>query len=72
MDSPCPWWRNPFLLITLAIAIPVGWYAWTEHGRHLAAWFPFLVILACPLMHLFHHGHHGMQRHSDNGKRGEP
>lgn len=35
-------------------------YAIVAHGVHLAAALPYLVLLACPLMHLFHgrgHGH---------------
>jgi hypothetical protein len=30
-----------------------------EHRPHLFGWLPYLIILACPLMHLFmHRGHH--------------
>jgi len=39
-----------------------AFYLITEHGAHLLqnlAWLPFLLILACPLIHLFGHGHHG-------------
>ena len=46
------------------------WVIWTlgaaalgyliiEHRPHLFGWLPYLIILACPLVHLFmHHGHH--------------
>ena len=38
----------------LAIAV---FFLWTEHRAHLFAYWPFLFVLACPLMHLFmHHG----------------
>jgi hypothetical protein len=31
----------------------------TEHAAHLYGALPFLFLLACPLMHVFHHhGHH--------------
>jgi hypothetical protein len=34
-------------------------YLVTEHRAHLFGWLPFLLILACPLMHIFmHRGHH--------------
>lgn len=40
-----------------------------EHRAHLFGWLPFLVILACPLMHLFHHGGHGGHgSHGDSGR----
>ncbi len=30
-----------------------------EHFRHVLGVLPYLIILACPLMHLFMHGKHG-------------
>ncbi|AOG23348.1 hypothetical protein C8C93_4893 [Acidovorax sp. 93] len=31
-----------------------------EHWSHVAGYWPYLLLLACPLMHLFHgHGGHG-------------
>lgn len=30
-----------------------------EHRIHLLPYLPWLFLLACPLMHLFHHGGHG-------------
>jgi len=30
-----------------------------EHWGHLAGWWPYLLLLACPLVHLFMHGGHG-------------
>ncbi|MBS2132107.1 DUF2933 domain-containing protein (plasmid) [Burkholderia thailandensis] len=49
---------NIVLIAFIAIG---GFYLVTEHRAHLWGWLPFLLILACPLMHLFmHHGHeHG-------------
>ncbi|MDO8350163.1 MAG: DUF2933 domain-containing protein [Gallionella sp.] len=39
----------------LAIA---AFFLFTEHRAHLLGALPFLLLLACPLMHLFmHHGH---------------
>ena len=31
----------------------------TEHRAHLFGLLPFLLLLACPLLHLFMHGGHG-------------
>lgn len=30
-----------------------------EHRLHLAPYVPWLILLACPLLHVFHHGGHG-------------
>ena len=44
--------------VLLAIA---GFFLLTEHRAHVFGILPYLLLLACPLMHLFgHHGHgHG-------------
>lgn len=40
-----------------------AYFLWTEHRAHLMGALPYLLLLACPLMHLFHHhGHGGHQR----------
>lgn len=43
----------------LAAAAAIGGYFVVWHQQHVAAALPFLIILACPLMHLFTHGKHG-------------
>lgn len=35
----------------------------TEHRAHLYGWLPYLILLACPLMHFFMHGGHGDHSH---------
>ena len=37
-----------------------GYFLYSEHRAHIIPYLPFLLVLACPLMHLFHgHGRHG-------------
>lgn len=46
---------NFVLVMFLAIA---GFFLFTEHRAHLFGWLPFLILLACPLLHVFmHRGH---------------
>jgi len=58
--------------IALAVFLGVaGYFLWQEHSAHIAMaipYLPYLLILLCPLMHIFmHHGHgHG------NGTRNQP
>lgn len=41
----------------LAIAL---YFLFSEHRAHFIGFLPFLLLAACPLMHLFHgHGDHG-------------
>jgi hypothetical protein len=58
------------LLAFLAIA---GYFLWTEHQAHVLAvvpYLPWLLLLACPLLHFFmhrgggHDGHHGSNQGS--------
>ena len=49
------------LKIALAmVAVIGGFYLLREHWNHVAGNWIYLLLLACPLMHLFHgHGGHG-------------
>ena len=38
---------------------------WEEHRAHLLGVIPYLILLACPLMHLLHRGHHRGHRPED-------
>jgi hypothetical protein len=42
-----------------------------EHRAHIVPFLPFLLLAACPLMHLFHHGghKHGGDEESKPGSR---
>ena len=66
------WWRSPTglaLLVFLAIA---AFFLITEHTAHTFGALPFLLLLACPLMHVFMHGGHGGHAgHAKPGGRGE-
>lgn len=46
-------------LVFFGFVAVAGFFLVTEHRAHLWGILPFLLILACPLMHLFHHGGHG-------------
>jgi hypothetical protein len=40
---------------------------WQEHRAHLLGVIPYLILLACPLIHLFmHRGHHGASSHEED------
>ena len=53
----------------LALAAFGGWLLWSHTGHVLSA-LPFLLLLACPLMHFMHRGHgrHGSE-HGKNTNR---
>jgi hypothetical protein len=52
----------------------VGFLLFTEHRAHVLGILPYLILLACPLMHLFmHHGHggHGHNAHNHDIPEGD-
>lgn len=61
------------LLLYLSLGA-LGLYILIEHRAHLLGVLPYLIFLACPLMHLFMHGGHGGHDHQHQGedqKRGD-
>lgn len=44
--------------------IILGYFLFTEHRAHTIQFFPYLFLLACPLMHIFMHGGHGSHNHN--------
>ena len=62
---------NIALIVFLVIA---ALFLVAEHRAHLAGWipyWPYLLLLACPLMHLFMHGGHGHGGHGSNAASNE-
>ncbi len=47
----------------IVFAAIAAFYLLSEHRAHLLGALPFLLLLACPLMHLFMHGGHGGHGH---------
>ena len=45
-------------VVTLALAA-LGVYLFVNHTGHIVAALPYLLLMACPLLHLFMHGGHG-------------
>ena len=52
-------WRSRYAIGLLVIGAVAGYFLWTEHRAHLWQWWPYAILLLCPLMHVFMHGGHG-------------
>lgn len=62
MTSPSTspsFWKSPGGLALIVVLAVVGFFLVTEHQAHLFGALPYLVLLACPLMHRFMHKGHG-------------
>jgi hypothetical protein len=65
-----PWWRSPIGIVALGFGLIAAFFLLTEHTAHVFGVLPWLLLLACPLMHLFmHHGHHGGDSHTGGSGR---
>lgn len=53
------WFRSRAGLGFLAFLAIAALFLFTEHQAHLFGFLPYLLLLACPLLHLFMHRKHG-------------
>ena len=59
--------RSPaFTIALVGFAAIALFFLWTEHRAHFLGALPFLLLLACPLLHLLHHGRHGGHDHEEH------
>lgn len=58
-DTRPAWWRTPTGVTVLGFALVVAFFVLREHWGHVLGFAPYLLLLACPLMHLFMHRGHG-------------
>ena len=59
-DSPResgPWFRSGSGIVLLLFLAIAGFFLITEHTAHVFGALPYLLLLACPLMHFLHGGH---------------
>jgi hypothetical protein len=66
-DEPPSFWRSRYAIGLIVIGAVAAYFLLTEHLAHVVGALPFLLLLACPLMHVFMHhghGHHGQDRRS--------
>jgi hypothetical protein len=64
-------WTSKAFLVCAAFLIISVVLLWTEHLAHALGYLPYLLILACPLMHLFMHGGHGGHGHNRQKDHGQ-
>jgi hypothetical protein len=58
-DEHTPWFRNRITLGLAGFLMVSGYFLVSEHQAHFINFLPYLLLLACPLMHIFMHGGHG-------------
>jgi hypothetical protein len=53
------WTRSRSMLVLLIFLGVAGFFLITEHTAHVFGALPYVLLLACPLMHFLHRGHRG-------------
>jgi hypothetical protein len=70
-DQPdAEWWRSPASLSICSLLIIMGFYLLMEHTAHVLGALPYLLLLLCPVLHLFHH--RGHRHHTHRGSSASP
>lgn len=59
---------RPMVLVVATTVLIGVFFVLREHWGHALGLAPYLLLLACPLMHLFHHGGHGHKQGSPTHK----
>lgn len=62
------WLTSRTGLVTIVAVSILGFLIYQGHGAHLLGYAPYLLILSCPLMHIFMHGGHH-EHHHDEGEQ---
>ena len=69
--EPQVFWRSRYATGLLVLGAIAAYFLLSEHRAHFFGALPFLLLLACPLMHLLMHHGHG-DRHGGHGSRAGP
>ncbi|MDH4653871.1 MULTISPECIES: DUF2933 domain-containing protein [unclassified Pseudomonas] len=66
--SPPSFWRSRYAIGLVVIGGVAVYFLLTEHFAHVVGALPYLLLLACPLMHVFMHRGHRGGHHQGQGK----
>ena len=64
-ELPKPWWRTRSGYIFAGFTAIAAFFLLSEHRAHAMGILPYLLLLACPLMHIFMHRGHGKGHRHD-------
>jgi hypothetical protein len=64
--------RSWLTICIYTVGLVAGTLLLIQHRVHIPAFLPYLVFLACPLVHLFMHQGHGGHRHDGEPKADQP
>ena len=71
-EDKISWWKTPRGIVLIFFLAVAGYLLIKEHAAHIGSNWIWLLLLLCPLMHVFMHGGHGgyvghgQHRHHDD------
>ena len=72
-SEPKGFWSSRYAIGLLVMGAVAAYFLLTEHRADFFAALPFLLLLACPLMHVFmHRGHGGHGGHGGHAGHADP
>ena len=74
-SEPKGFWGSRYSIGLIVLGAIAAYFLLSEHRAHFFGALPFLLLLACPLMHIFmHHGHggHGGRQQPDTSAPPKP
>lgn len=72
-DGVQPRATRVFKWVLCGMLVVAGFFLLTEHQAHVLGVLPYLLLAACPLMHVFmHHGHGGHHHHHHDPSQTPP
>ncbi len=63
------WLRSRTGLVLIVFLAIAAYFLVTEHRAHLFGILPYLLLLACPLLHWLMHGGHGGHSSGNEGEK---
>ncbi|MDE4516641.1 DUF2933 domain-containing protein [Pseudomonas fragi] len=67
-NAPSSFWRSKTGVLLIMLVAISAFYVVREHFSHVSPDLPYLILLICPLMHFFGHGHGGHGRDGDQAE----
>lgn len=64
--KPSSFWKSKTPLVVAGFLLVASFFLFSEHRAHALGILPYLIILACPVLHIFMHSGHG--GHGGHGK----
>ena len=73
-SEPKGFWSSRYAIGLIVLGAIAAYFLLSEHRAHFFGALPFLLLAACPLMHVFMHrghgGHGGGHAHHPGGEQG--